>query len=102
MPVFAILSRLPEMKGRFDMNRNTIATIITLSLATGIALGGESNNTTVTLPAGSGGSSVQIKDSQPFTHLAQIPADADNGTLRGERAKAVQVPTRIAYTTDPS
>jgi hypothetical protein len=102
MPVFAILSRLPEMKGRFDMNRNTIAyTIITLNLAASIALGEESG-TTVTLPAGSGGSSVQIRDSQPFTHLAQIPADADKGTIRFERAKVVQVPTRITYTMDPS
>lgn len=85
------------------MNRNTIAvTIITLSFATGIALGGESNNTTVTLPAGSGGSGVQIKDSQPFTHLAQIPADANKGTIRFERVKVVKVPTRITYTMDPS
>ncbi len=85
------------------MNRNTICfTIITLSLATGIALGGESNNTTIALPAGSGGSSVQIKDSQPFTHLVQIPANADKGTIGFERAKVVQVPTRITYTMDPS
>ena len=84
------------------MNRNTIVTIVTLSLAAGIALGEESNNTTVTLSARSAGSSVQIRDLQPFTHLASVPADADKGTIRFERAKVVQIPTRITYTMDPS
>ena len=41
MPVFALISRLPEMEGRFDMNRNSLAlTMITMSPAVRIALGG--------------------------------------------------------------
>jgi hypothetical protein len=67
------------MKGRLNMNRNAIAfTLVTLSLASGIALGQESGK-------------------QPFTHVAWIPADSDTGTIRFETAKLVQVPTRIAY-----
>jgi hypothetical protein len=103
MPVFALLSRLPEMKGGFDMNRNTIASaMITMSFAASIALGEEFNNTTVTLPAGSGASSVKTRNSQPFTHLAQIPADSDKNTIKFQSAKIVQVSTPISYTLNPS
>ena len=102
MPVFSILSRLPEMKGNLDMNRNTIAlAMITLGLAASIALARESTNIIVTPPARSG-ASVQIRDLQPFTHLAQIPADSEKGTIRFETANMVQVPTRITYTMNPS
>jgi hypothetical protein len=84
------------------MIRKAIAfTLITLPLATGIALGQESRNTTATLAARSDASRVQVKELQPFTHVAQIPADSDKGTIRFEGAKIVQVPTRITYTMDP-
>jgi hypothetical protein len=101
MPVFSILSRLPGVKGSLDMIRNVIAfTLITLPLATGISLGQEFRNTTATLAARSDASRVQVKELQPFTHLAQIPADSEKGTIRFEGAKIVQVPTRITYTMD--
>ena len=87
------------MKGRFDMNRNIIAVVtITLSFAASVALGGEPSNGTVALSAQSSGPSVQTKDSQPFTHLAQIPADSDKSTIKFQSAKIVHVPTRITYT----
>ena len=38
---------------------------------------------------------------QPFTHAARIPADSDTGTVRFQKAKMVQVPTTITYTTNP-
>jgi hypothetical protein len=38
---------------------------------------------------------------QPFTYVARIPADSDTGTIRFQKAKMVQVPTTIAYTTNP-
>ena len=38
---------------------------------------------------------------QPFTHVAQIPADSDTGSIRFQKARMVQIPTTIAYTTDP-
>jgi hypothetical protein len=71
------------MEGRLNMNRNAIGvTLISLSLASGIVLGQDSND--------------QI-ELRPFTHVARIPADSDTGTIRFETAKLVQVPTRIAY-----
>jgi hypothetical protein len=79
------------------MFRNAIAlTLITLPLATGIALGQESRNTAA--PAVKPGApSVHVEDLQPFTHLALIPAGSEKGTIRLERAKMVQVATRITY-----
>jgi hypothetical protein len=56
-------------------------TLVTLNLAAGAARGGE------TL--------------QSFTHVARIPADSDTGSIRFQKAKMVQIPTTIAYTTDP-
>jgi len=80
------------------MNRNPIAlTMISLSLAASVAAGQEYRNTTVT-PASSGAFREQVKDSQPFTHVARVPADFNKGTIRFEGAKMVRVPTRIAYT----
>ena len=38
---------------------------------------------------------------QPFTHIARIPADSDTGSIRFQKAKMVQIPTTIAYTTNP-
>ena len=38
---------------------------------------------------------------QSFTHVAQIPADSDTGSIRFQKAKMVEIPTTIAYTTDP-
>ena len=86
------------MKRTLSMNRSIIAVVtITLSFAAG-ALGGESSNGTVGLSAQSSGPSVQTKDSQPFTHLAQIAADSDKGTIKFQSAKIVDVPTRVTYT----
>lgn len=56
-------------------------TLVTLNLATGAPRGEE------TL--------------QPFTHVARIPADSDTGSIRFQKAKMVQIPTTIAYTTNP-
>jgi hypothetical protein len=56
-------------------------TLVTLNLAAGAARGEE------TL--------------QPFTHVALIPADSDTGSIRFQKAKMVQIPTTIAYTTNP-
>jgi len=56
-------------------------TLVTLNLATGAARGEETP--------------------QPFTHVAQIPADSDAGFIRFQKAKMVQIPTTIAYTTNP-
>jgi hypothetical protein len=42
----------------------------------------------------------QTEDLHPFTHLAYIPANSELGTLRFERIKRVNVPTRIKRTTD--
>jgi hypothetical protein len=54
-------------------------TLMTLNLAAGAAPGEE------TL--------------QPFTHVAQIPAGSDTGSIRFQKAKMVQTPTTIAFTT---
>jgi hypothetical protein len=43
---------------------------------------------------------VQLEDLHPFTHLAFIPADSDVSTIRFEKARTVEVPTKIRYTTD--
>ena len=73
------------------MLRNTIAfTLLTLSLVAGIASGQETRDTTIT------------QDLQPFTHLARIPADSGEDTIRFEGAKMVRIPTRIASTMDPA
>jgi hypothetical protein len=85
------------------MNRNAIGlTLISLALASGIVLGRDSNDSTIGLIAKSSASTAQEIDLQPFTHVARIPADSDTGTIRFEKAKMVQVPTRIAYTINPS
>ena len=44
--------------------------------------------------------SVQVEDLRPFTRFAYIPASSDLNTLRFEKAKAVELPTRITWTTD--
>ena len=73
------------------MIRNTIAfTLLTLSLAAGIASGQETRGTTTT------------RDLRPFTHLARIPADSGKDTIRFEGAKVVRVTARIASTMDPA
>jgi len=36
----------------------------------------------------------------PFTHFSYIPAGADPGTIRFEKAKLVKVPSRVKYTMD--
>jgi len=80
------------------MNRNAIGFIfISLTLASGIVLGQDSNDSTITLSAKSSASTAQEIELQPFTHVARIPADSDTGTIRFETVKLVQVPTRIAY-----
>ena len=85
------------------MNRNAIGlTLISLTLACGIVLGQDSNDSTFGLIAKSSASTAQEIELQPFTHVARIPADSDKGTIRFEKAKMVQVPTRIAYTINPS
>ncbi len=67
---------------KFRMKRIASAlTLVTLNLAAGAARGEE------TL--------------QPFTHVARIPADSDTGSIRFQKAKMVQIPTTIAYTTNP-
>ena len=43
---------------------------------------------------------VQVEDLQPFTHFAFIPVGSDVRTIRYEKAKTVEVPTKIIYTTD--
>ena len=64
------------------MNRIASAlTLVTLNLAAGAARGEE------TL--------------QPFTHAAQIPADSDTGSIRFQKARMVQIPATIAYSTNP-
>jgi hypothetical protein len=37
---------------------------------------------------------------QSFTHVAQIPADFDTGSIRFQKAKMVRIPTTIEYTTN--
>jgi hypothetical protein len=56
-------------------------TILTLSLAAGVAQGQE------TL--------------QPFTHVARIPAGFDTGSIRFQTAKMVRIPATLVYTTNP-
>ncbi len=46
------------------------------------------------------GSSVQVEDLHPFTRFAYIPAGSDPSTIRFEKARTLQVPTKIRYTTD--
>jgi hypothetical protein len=85
------------------MNRNAIGlTLISLTLASGIVLGRDSNDSTIGLTAKSSASIAQEIELQSFTHVARIPADSDTGTIRFEKAKMVRVPTRIAYTINPS
>ena len=43
---------------------------------------------------------VQVEALDPFTRFAYIPAGSDLSTIRFEKAKSVEVPTRIRYTTD--
>jgi hypothetical protein len=70
----------PDTKIRMKRIASAL-TLVTLNLATGAARGEE------TL--------------QPFTHAAQVPADSDTGSIRFQKAKLVQIPTTIAYTTNP-
>jgi hypothetical protein len=42
----------------------------------------------------------QTEDAHPFTHLAQIPANSDLGTIRFEGIKRVNVPARIEHVAD--
>jgi hypothetical protein len=67
---------------RIRMKRIASAlTLVTLNLATGAARAEEAL--------------------QPFTHVAQIPADSDAGSIRFQKAKMVQIPTTITYTANP-
>lgn len=43
---------------------------------------------------------VQVEDLRPFTRLAYIPAGSELTTIRFEKAKTVEVPTQVTYTTD--
>ena len=43
---------------------------------------------------------VQEEDLHPFTHFAYIPAGSDLSTIRFEKARTVEVPSKIRYTTD--
>jgi hypothetical protein len=108
MPVFVALSRLLKMKGSSDMNRKAIAlTLFTLNLAIGAARADQvqdnsqtntsSGDRTAASPVRAG-QDTEVRNLQPFTHFTWIPADSDKGTIRFERAKMVQVPTRITYT----
>jgi hypothetical protein len=67
---------------KFRMKRIASAlTLVTLNLAAGIVRGEE--------------------PLQSFTHVARIPADFDTGSIRFQKAKIVQIPTTIEYTTNP-
>lgn len=46
------------------------------------------------------GLSVQVEDLRPFTRFAYIPAGSDLSTITFEKAKTVDVPTQIRYTTE--
>jgi hypothetical protein len=56
-------------------------TLATLTLAAGVARGEEPR--------------------ESFTHIAQIPSDSDTGSIRFQKAKMIQIPTTITYTTNP-
>ncbi|MGD1092044.1 MAG: hypothetical protein ABSB35_08630 [Bryobacteraceae bacterium] len=43
----------------------------------------------------------QIKDLQPFTHFASIPATSNTGTIKFEKVKATKVFTKVKSTMDP-
>ena len=65
-------------------------TFVTLSLAAGAARREETLQPFT-----------QVAHLQPFTHVARIPADYDTGSIRFQKAKMVQLPTTITYTTTP-
>jgi hypothetical protein len=56
--------------------------------------------TLVTLSLAAAGANGE-ENLQPFTHLARIPAGSDTSSIRFQKAKIVQIPTTIAYTTNP-
>ena len=43
---------------------------------------------------------VQVEDLHSFTRLAYIPASSDLKTIRFEKAKIVELPTKVTWTTD--
>jgi hypothetical protein len=43
---------------------------------------------------------VKAQDLDPFNRVAYIPASSDPSTIRFEKAKSVEVPTKIIYTAD--
>jgi hypothetical protein len=47
------------------------------------------------------GVETQIKDLQPFTHFASIPATSNAGTIKFERVKTTKVFTKVKSTMDP-
>lgn len=51
-------------------------------------------------PAVDKGTTVQVKELAPFTHLAYVPVGSETGTIRFEKIKSVQVPTKVLYTAD--
>jgi hypothetical protein len=60
----------------------------------------ESNDTTTAVAVQPNGVAVQIEDIQLFTHLALIPAGADPGTIRFQKARLVLVTSKLRYAAD--
>jgi hypothetical protein len=67
------------------------AVFVTLSLALGTASANGVNQHNQRITG---------TDLQPFSHFAQIPADADVNSIRFENVKTVEVPARITATSD--
>jgi hypothetical protein len=65
-------------------------TLVTLNLAASIERGEEALQCLT-----------HVEALQPFTQVARIPADSDTDSIRFQKAKMVQVPTTISYTTNP-
>jgi hypothetical protein len=92
------------------MKRNIITlTTFTLNLAIGAALASPADNTSettrptrnrTTADVVRAGENKDVRDLQPFTHFARIPAESNKSTIRFESAKMVQVPTLITYATN--
>jgi hypothetical protein len=88
------------------MKQNTFfLTLFTLNLAIGTVRANQvdDSHTNMMIENTTGVSSVrangyrEVRDLQPFTHVAKIPADSDKSTIRFEGAKMVQVRTTIRY-----
>lgn len=84
------------------MKRNAFfLTIFTLNLAFGTARANQVDDNTTAASSVRANAHQEVRDLQPFTHVAWIPADSDENTIRFKGAKLVQVPTTITYTMNP-